>query len=454
MNESVADLATGEDAGRIAEAILEAFKGLKTEAIIHIEDEYLTRFAGGIIHQNVGHYAESASIRVIEGKRQGRVDINRFDSDSLAEARRRALAIAVATPVNDELSELPDPQEYKPLNAYFQSTADFGPEKRAEIVARAVDGSVAAGLEASGTVSTGRSYIAVVNSNGLAAGQAGTEAAFALTTSKGDASGWAERSHPDIEQINIDQVIEIATAKGVKSYNPETAPAGRYTVVLEPAAVADILFFMHWDGFGAVPFEEGRSFMSGRLNEKITSDRITIVDDAYAPGITGGLPFDLEGIPRQNVTLIHQGVARGVVHDRLTAARAGVANTGHSLPQPNASGPIPLNLRLDPGDTPLADMARGIKRGLWVSRFHYTNSIDPKRLVLTGMTRDGTFFIENGEVTRPVTNLRFTEAMIEALNRVEAVGDLTLSQGATFGGAFSVPALRIADFNFSSETTF
>jgi PmbA protein len=203
-------------------------------------------------------------------------------------------------------------------------------------------------------------------------------------------------------------------------------------------------------GFSALAVQEGRSFM--RLGEQITGANISIYDDGYDPR---GFPmaFDFEGVPKRRVDLIKDGVAHAVVYDSYTAGREpGRQSTGHALPAPNTYGPLPLNLVLAPGRTPKADLIKGIKRGLWVTRFHYVNIVHPLQTVLTGMTRDGTFLIEDGVITQPVKNLRFTQSVLDALRHAEPADTLKL-QKSFFGGTLA-PALRIEGFNFSSATEF
>ncbi len=236
----------------------------------------------------------------------------------------------------------------------------------------------------------------------------------------------------------------------MRSRAPVDVEPGTYEVVLEEYAVGELLEYLAFIGFGALALQEGRSFM--RLGEQITGPNIHIYDDAYDPR---GLPmsFDFEGVPKQRVDLIADGVARGVVYDTYTAGREpGKQSTGHALPAPNVYGPVPLNLVLAPGTTPKAALAQGIKRGLWVTRCHYVNIVHPLYSILTGMTRDGTFLIEDGQITRPVKNLRFTQNILEAFQHATLSDTLRLQKGM-LGGTL-VPAARLGAFTFSSGTEF
>ena len=225
---------------------------------------------------------------------------------------------------------------------------------------------------------------------------------------------------------------------------------GEYPVILEEYAVATILEYLSWAGFSALAVEEGRSFMD--LGQQIMGPNVTIWDDGLDPL---GLPtaIDYEGVPKQRVDLISNGVARAVVHDTATATRAGVASTGHGLPAPNAFGPIAWNLFMAPGSSAKEVMLSGIERGVWVTRFHYVNIVHAKRGILTGMTKDGTFLIEDGRISRPIRNLRFTQSIPEAFSTIEAIGSETRMVAAEYSGINArVPALRLAKFAFTGAT--
>jgi predicted Zn-dependent protease len=217
--------------------------------------------------------------------------------------------------------------------------------------------------------------------------------------------------------------------------------------VLEEYAVAEMLEFMSFIGFGALAVQEERSFM--RLGERITGEEVTIWDDGLD---RSGIPasFDFEGVPKQRVDLINRGVASGLVYDMQTAARAGRQSTGHGLPAPNTEGPFAVNLFMKPGGTVKSDLMRDVKRGIWVTRFWYVRVVEPKASIITGMTREGTFLIENGQITRPVKDLRFTQSILEALNGTLAISRSTKLEVSEYLGASRVPAVRLKAFTFTS----
>ncbi|MFN2231126.1 MAG: TldD/PmbA family protein, partial [Anaerolineae bacterium] len=247
----------------------------------------------------------------------------------------------------------------------------------------------------------------------------------------------------------------VAVDKALRGRNPTEVEPGTYTVILEEDAVADMLFTLGRLGLGALSVQEGRSFMNGRFGQCITGEKITIWDDGHD---TRGIvqPFDYEGVPKQRVTLIEEGIAKAVVYDSFTAGREeGKTSTGHSLPAPNMIGPMPLNLFLAPGVASKGEMLASTERGVWVTRFHYTNPVHPVKAVLTGMTRDGTFLIEKGEITRPLKNLRFTQGILEAFAAASMLGaELKLIVAGWGGSATCVPALKIDGFRFTGTTEF
>jgi predicted Zn-dependent protease len=268
-------------------------------------------------------------------------------------------------------------------------------------------------------------------------------------------SGYASATAMDVSDLDAKALGQVALDKALRSRQPTEIEPGAYTVILEEDAVADMLFTLGYLGFGALAVQEGRSFMNGHFGEQITGESITIWDDGHDPrGLM--LPFDFEGVPKQRVMLIEQGIARGVVYDSFTAGREeGKASTGHSLPAPNTFGPFPGNLFMAPGQATKEEMLASTERGIWVTRFHYTNPVHPVQTVLTGMTRDGTFLIEDGEIRQPLKNFRFTQSILEAFSRAEMVGDqLKLVSSGWGGSGVCVPALKLREFQFTGTTEF
>lgn len=441
----------GEEQVRaVVQEVLAHSDAEETEVVFMGGQSQLTRFANSHIHQNVAEQNTQVNVRVISGKRIGVASTNDLRPDALRGAVERATMIARFQRENPDYQGLPGPATYPVSASASPATADASPEVRAEGVAAICHAAVGAGLVASGAFSTESGEIGVGNSRGVFAYAPNSIAALSTVIMGRSGSGYAAGTSLDVRQIDAAALGREAIDKAVRSQDPQEVEPGAYEVVLEEEAVSDLLNYLAYIGMGALALQEGRSFM--RLGEQITGTNISIYDDATDPrGLP--FPFDFEGVPKQRVELIKGGVAQAVVYDTYTAGREpGKTSTGHGLPAPNTFGPIPLNLVLAPGRTPKADLARGIKRGLWITRFHYVNIIHPLHTILTGMTRDGTFLIENGVVTRPVKNLRFTQSVLAAFRQAELSDTLKLQKG--FLGGTLAPAARISSFNFSSGTEF
>jgi predicted Zn-dependent protease len=295
----------------------------------------------------------------------------------------------------------------------------------------------------------------VANSLGVWAYGATTNAEINTVIMSDTSSGYASAFALDVNDLHFEAVGREALDKCLSSQNPRALDPGEYTVILEPYAVQDFVQMMSHTGFSAVALQEGRSFMAGKMGQQIVDPRVSIWDDGLdAGGIP--LPFDYEGVPKRRVDFIREGVARGVVYDSYHAGKEeGVESTGHALPAPNTFGPFPLNTFFGPGEGALQDMIAGTARGIYVTRFHYTRPVEPAKVIITGMTRDGTFLIENGEIAHPVKNLRFTQSYLAALNNLQDVGrDTRLLRGAWGLGSTRVPALKLDEFTFTGATEF
>ncbi|HCC47529.1 MAG TPA: hypothetical protein DEQ38_05355 [Elusimicrobia bacterium] len=425
---------------------------VQCEVLAQKRESSLTRFADNVISQNVSLAALNFSVRLLDGGRSARVRFNQTDDNALKLAVRSGLEILRRQKKDPALLPLARPRALPAgQKLYYESTAALTPSFRAERAAEIARPCAKAGQVACGTVENGASHLVIANNLGLFASHRETSAVHSVTVRDRDGSGWAEASAHDAGRIDFKAVNETARAKAAASRSPREVRPGRYSVVLEPQAAADLMYFLGDDGFGGQLYAEGRSFACGRLGKRVLSPLLSLEDNAL-DGAAPGMPFDYEGQPRSRVTLVENGVLKGVIHDRKTARQAKMASTGHAPPQPNYGGPVPLNLAVKPGQGTLADLIKGTERGLLVTQFHYTNTLKVQTVEMTGMTRNGTFLIENGRIVRPVMNLRFTQSMVEAFNNIEAIGGeaVTLSKW----GSISCPAMRLGGFNFSSSTKF
>lgn len=437
-----------DEVRRVAEAALDLPGADGVEVLLMHEWGGLTRFADSRIHQSTWLEDTAVRVRVVRGGRIGVAATNAFTPEGARAAARSALEMASVVSPDPLYPGLAPPQPVPEAPAPDEATAACTPERRAEGVAELV-GRCGPGLSAAGAFETLASEVALASSEGQLCWAPLTRASLStVVTGPEGGSGFAEAVARRVDEIDPAAVGRRAAEKAERSRSPAPIEPGRYTVVLEPAAVATLVGFLGWLGFGGREYVEGRSCLSGRAGERVAAPGITIYDDGTSPE-TIGLPFDFEGTPKRRVDMIVDGVFRDVVYDRRTARQAGTASTGHALPPPNPEGPFPLNLFLAPGASSVEEMIAATERGLLVTRFHYTNVVHPIRSVITGMTRDGTFLIERGEIARPVRNLRFTQSILEALERTVAIGRETALASEFFLSASRVPALHVEGFAFT-----
>ena len=448
-------VATRNDVDALLDRALAHSTAEATEALYLEQDAALTRFATNRIHQNVREHDATLQVRVVDRERIGVAGTNRLDEGGIRDVVTRAMAIAERSQPNPRAAILPEPdgRGHDPELGYVAATAEAGADRRAEGARAVIAAGEKAGLQTAGSFSTGTMTIAVANSKGIRASHRSTRAALLTVMmdgfASGAASGYAQAGSPDVGDIDAESLGAEAAEKGERMRGAEAIEAGEYEVILEEYAVAGLMEYLSYIGFSGLAAEEGRSFMD--LGKKVMGENVSIWDDGADP--TGmPSPIDFEGVVRRRVDLVSDGVASAVVHDAATGARAGTGSTGHGLPAPNLLGPMALNLFLSPGTTPRDDLIRGVERGVWVTRFHYINPVHPKKAILTGMTKDGTFLIENGRLTRPLLNFRFTQSIPEAFSSVRGASSQTKLLPGEFFGASRVPALHLGSFNFTGAT--
>ena len=422
----------------------------QTEVVFLGEDSGLTRFANSYIHQNVAESNVELRVRTVFGKRIGVSSTNNLAEEAVRRAVDEASRMARLQPENPDFVSLPGPQPVPEAAAYAESTARATPEERAGLVQVVIGEALAHGLVASGAFSTAVVETAVLNSLGVDAYCVSTVSDFNTVLMAEDGSGFAAQAAKDMAEIDGKRLAAEAVEGALRGRAPTPLDPGQYEVVLDAYAVQDMVEFLAYLGFGARALQEETSFLTGKLGQQVLGENVEIWDDGLDPsGLP--MPFDYEGVPKRRVTFIERGVAKGVAYDSYTAHKEGKSSTGHALPAPNTFGPLPLNLFMAAGEASREDLIRSTKRGLLVTRFWYTEPVHPRLVILTGMTRDGTFLIENGRITRPVRNLRFTQSYLDALSHVEAISrDTRLLRG--FSGAYRVPAIKVAQFNFTGAS--
>ncbi|MGH9804772.1 MAG: TldD/PmbA family protein [Candidatus Acidiferrales bacterium] len=422
----------------------------ETEVFLESGRSALTRFANNIIHQNVAEEDTLVSIRAVADGRTARATTNKTDAESLRRAAELAVTSARWQPPDPDLLPLPEPQSYRKAERFVEETASLTPEQRAEAVKKVVALAEKNRLTAAGVLSSASEFQALVNSSGLYAEHRETRAEFSVTYLDGG-SGWAKGNFTRVSDLRIEELAASACQKAVTGRDPKELPPGRYTVILEPAAVLDLVGFLFYD-FAGTALLDKRSCFTDLLGKEVFGENITITDDVYHPLQTGE-PWDGEGIPRQAVTLVERGVLKNLVYARTTARKMKAEPTGHGMLLPNEYGEAPVNLVFTGGDTSLEEMIRTTERGVLVTRLWYIREVDPFEKLLTGMTRDGTFYVENGAVRHAIRNMRFNQSLKEMLNQVELLGPAVRAAGEE-SFEMVVPAMRVANFHFTEVTRY
>lgn len=437
----------------LADAALEgAAEATASEVMVTRSAGGVTRFADSQVHQSVDTEELQVSVRaVLDDGRAGVSQVVADDPDEVAVASRRAVSLARATPPDPEFAGLAGPGSCGD-GWHDDDTALAAPADRAAAARAAL--AEAGRLSAAGSVTTYVTERCLRTSEGADLRASSTGAKLVLVLTGPRSTGFAEEGSHALSEVDVGAATRRAVSKVEAGADPGPVEAGDWAVVLEPSAVGSLVQYLGLVGFNAKAVAEGRSFASGRLGESLLDPRLTLVDDAMDPQARG-FPFDFEGTPKQRVELVRDGVIAGLVHDRRSAAAAGTSSTGHALPAPNPMGPFPLDPFLVPGDGgTVDDLVAGMERGLLVTRFHYVNVVHPKETVLTGMTRDGTFLIEDGKISRPVRNLRFTQSVVDAFAEVAGVSTDTGFATELMNDGARQPALALPRFRFTGLTDF
>jgi PmbA protein len=436
---------------RIAERVFKLSEADETEVEISATTDALTRFANNTIHQNVAEQVIQISVRAVVDGRTARSSTNKRDDDSLRRAAECASSLARCQPPAPDLLPLLGKLKIPIVKRFHEATASATPQDRARAVTRVVRLAAQNKQTAAGIFSTGAVESVLANSRGYFAHYEQTRAEFSITILEENSSGWAKANAPDVRDIDPDALAARASQKAAASREPRELPAGRYTTILEPAAVLDLVGFLFYDFAGTAVLDQ-RSCLTGRMEKKLFGENITLWDDVYHP-LQLGAPFDGEGLPRQKVLLVDRGVPRNLVYARATARKMKTKPTGHGFSLPNEYGEAPMNLVFTGGDKSLDEMVRSTERGILVTRLWYIREVDPFQKILTGMTRDGTFLVENGRVVGGIRNFRFNQSIIEMLSNVEMLGPAARASGEE-SFEMVVPAMKVRDFHFSEVTKF
>jgi len=428
----------------------------------------LTRFANNTIHQNVAEENYGVSVRTVFGGRTARATTNKFDDQSLRDVVEASGDLARVQEPDPDLLPVPDAAEggratQEIPSRHFEATAALTPDQRAEAVGKIVSIAQKHKLTTAGIFSSAEGIEGIFNSRGLSNWHTQTSAEVSITMLAPDSSGWQKANSPNVANLDPKALAEIAAKKAVESAGPREIAPGKYTVILEPAAVLDMTGFAFFD-FGGLAILDQRSFLNNRIGPRLFGENISIRDDVAHP-LQSGPPFDGEGVRRHKVQLVESGVVKRVVYARATAEKmrkseyAGkvgpIEPTGHGFPIPNEMGEGPMNIVFESPRDPktVEQMVYSTERGILVTRLWYIREVDPYEKILTGMTRDGTFLVENGKLVCGVLNFRFNQSLIEMLSNVEQMSTPVRTSGEE-SFDMVVPAMKIRDFNFTEVTKF
>lgn len=384
------------------------------------------------------------AVQVAFGKRVGTASINEFDDASLERVVRRAEDLARLAPENPEFMPIIGKQDYKPSPTFSESTAAIDPEFRARVAADSIAPCRGHGLVAAGFLEDSRGFIAIANSKGNFGYQRTTSFDYTCTvrTEDGRGSGWVGRNLKDAADFRAEQEIEIAKRKAIESAEAKALEPGKYTVILEPAAAAGLISFM-MNFFDARSADEGRSFLSrkgggNKLGEQVYDPQVNMFADPWHPDAPV-LPWDGEGMPRERMTIIENGKVMNLNYSRYWAQKQGKTASAR-----------PGNLLMSGGSKSIADLVKGTQKGILLTRTWYIRLVDPQTVLLTGLTRDGTFYIENGQIKHPVKNFRFNESPVIMLNNIDELGKPVRVAGDESSFVMMIPPMRLRDFTFTS----
>ena len=438
-----------QDCKKMLETAIQVSGVDECEAFLSTNQLSLTRFANNTIHQNVSHLDSQLYLRCVIGKRQGRSTTNDLSSAGIVKCGESARENAKLMPEDPHFIGLPMPLASNKISAYDESTGLSDPEVRANIVQQITSNSEKNNLVSAGFCRTGINERAIMSTKGAWAHHVGSIAGLLITSMTNSSAGWAKGSSWRLRDLQVDSLIDQAADKALNGQDPVTYQPGEHTVILSNYAVDDMVSALNFYGMGAQMVQDGRSWMNGLQGLQAMSPMISIWDDGH--DLNGcPAPFDCEGVPRQKVSIVTEGIIGDPVYNSYTAGREGRLSTGHQLSP--VGGPSAHNLFMSPGTHTEKELIESTDYGIYVTRFFYTRLVHSTGCTMTGMTRDGTFLIKNGQITHPIKDLRFTQSYVAALKNVDLVGSENTRHINEGSSSTHVPAIKVNNFNFTGVT--
>ncbi|MEK7483799.1 MAG: TldD/PmbA family protein [Planctomycetota bacterium] len=425
------------------------------EVLLKSSQTQSTRFADNGITQNVSIHEEKYLLRMQSEGRQARIQVDHLEDSVLPRFLLQLRTLLKMAPKTDPIPLTDVALEPSSSSGFSENTFRNSPEERVSILEQRITPLKKSKSLTSGSYTTKAGSLTYANSLGVFGYYPKTLGSLDVTATSAEeeTEGASLGLNQDIQQINSEHIFQESIQLSERAKKAKACDPGYYTVVLHPKATCDLLYFLVELCFPTQNYQEGTSFLSQKLGQKLFSEHLFVEENAFHPELRG-FPFDFEGIAKQKRTLIQDGVPLQLVHDRLTAKKAGTVSSGHSLPQPNATGPYPTNIVMKGGTSSMEEMIASTTRGIWVNRFHYTNVVQPMEMILTGMTRAGVFWIENGKISHPINNFRFTINLAEVFRNIEMLGPSQLVDKSIFEQSILAPAMKVSHFHFSSSTAF
>jgi|GEM_PF-706303 PmbA protein len=437
----------------------------QAEASVFKVDNALTRYTKNMIHQNVQSSTYYLNLEVVvDGNKLGSTGINSVKDESLKKAIETALKIARVSAPDPEFKSLVSPKPVTALpGTYYTSTADLSPEDRVDAVRTIIETALDYNKEvkwSAGSIQNQSMGIAIANSLGVEAETKATRATVEVNTRAGaddvEGAGYAASFEMDVKKFDYESLANSAAKDAVNSINPKTIPIGDYEAILKPEAVSTFTRFIGMLGFSARSYQEGYSFLTDKIGSQVFDEKLTIVDDGRSLDTFNAVPFDGEGSPKKRISLVKNGIPENLVYDNYTARKDDTESTGHSLPKFSVGFfyrgvPMPVNMIVGTGDTSVDEMIEDTKKGVYMTRLHYVNPIRRDKAVVSGLTRDACWYIENGEIKHSIKVMRFTDAVPRVMGSIDSLGSESTVRKTS---SVTTPFIKVPSFRFTGQSEF